>query len=276
MAVTREDVIGSVEKILREAVIKLPEDVIFCLESSLKKESNERAKATLKTIIDNVKVAEETDKPMCQDTGIPIFFVELGRDLILDFDLKEAITDGVRKATKSIPLRPNAVHPLTRENPGDNTGIGMPDITIDFVDGKNMKITAFPKGAGSENMSALRMLSPGQAKEIDRIIVEIIKNAGGRPCPPIVVGVGIGGSFDKSARLAKKALLRNLREEPTEFEKELLERINYLGIGPMGLGGDTTALKVHVEYAYCHTASLPLAINIQCWASRKASTVLED
>ncbi|MFQ6050774.1 MAG: fumarate hydratase [Candidatus Hydrothermarchaeota archaeon] len=274
MAITREDVIDSVEKILREAVIKLPEDVIFCLKSSLKKERNERARATLNTILENVRVAAERNIPMCQDTGIPIFFVDLGRDLNLDFDLKEAITEGVRKATKEIPLRPNAVHPLTRENSGDNTGPGMPDITLDLVEGSSMKITVAPKGAGSENMSALRMLSPGQAKEVDRIIVETVKNAGGRPCPPVIVGVGIGGSFDESAKLAKKAILRDLREKPSKMEKEVLEKINSLGIGPMGLGGNTTALKVNIEFAHCHTASLPLAINIQCWADRKASVVL--
>lgn len=274
MAITREDVIDSVEKILREAVIKLPEDVIFCLKSSLKRERNERARATLNTILENVRVAAERNIPMCQDTGIPIFFVDLGRDLNLDFDLKEAITEGVRKATKEIPLRPNAVHPLTRENSGDNTGPGMPDITLDLVEGSSMKITVAPKGAGSENMSALRMLSPGQAKEVDRIIVETVKNAGGRPCPPVIVGVGIGGSFDESAKLAKKAILRDLREKPSKMEKEVLEKINSLGIGPMGLGGNTTALKVNIEFAHCHTASLPLAINIQCWADRKASVVL--
>lgn len=210
---------------------------------------------------------------MCQDTGILVFFVEIGRQVCIDFDLDAAIIQGVRQATLSVPLRPNAVDPLTRKNSGDNTGDGLPDINYSFVDMDALTISVAPKGAGSENMSALRMLKPTRIDLIKQFVVESVLKAGGMPCPPIVVGVGIGGSFDKSARLAKRALLRDL-DHMDEYEQEILDTINSLGIGPMGLGGRTTALAVHVEKAHCHTASLPVAVNIQCWANRHASVIL--
>ncbi len=141
---------------------------------------------------------------MCQDTGIPVFFVEVGRELHLDFDLKAAIAEGVRKATEIIPLRPNAVHPLTRENSGDNTGMGIPQINIDLVEGDRLRIVAMPKGAGSENVSALKMMLPTQVDRIKDFVVETVKNAGGKPCPPIFVGVGVGSTFDGAAKLAKR------------------------------------------------------------------------
>lgn len=264
----------AVEGIIRQAQTCLPDDVVEALENARDLESEDRARAQLDAILKNIHIADTMTIPMCQDTGILVFFVELGRESCIDFDMDEAIRQGVRQATRSVPLRPNAVEPLTRQNSGDNTGDGLPDINYSFVDGKAITITVAPKGAGSENMSTIRMLKPSQVESVKHFVVKTVYRAGGMPCPPIIVGVGIGGSFDKAARLAKHSLLRDLNDMDN-FEQELLEAINSLGIGPMGLGGRTTALAVHVEKAHCHTASLPVAVNIQCWANRHASVTLE-
>ncbi|MDK2892221.1 MAG: fumarate hydratase subunit alpha [Methanohalophilus sp.] len=209
---------------------------------------------------------------MCQDTGIFIFYVEIGRNISLSFNLEEALREALRQATVEIPLRPNAVHPITRHNSKDNTGDGIPDIKYFFIDEDELRITVVPKGAGSENMSVLKMMNPAETGSIDNFVVETVFNAGGKPCPPIIVGVGIGGSFDKSAILAKTSLLRKV-QDMNEEELTLLGKINSLGIGPMGMGGNTTALAVHISKAHCHTASLPVAINIQCWANRHSTVV---
>ena len=268
-----QTVSDAVENIIKQAETELPDDVIAALKNAMTSEDNTTAKAQLSAILENIKIADSRTIPMCQDTGILVFFVEIGRQVCIDFDLDAAINHGVRQATLSVPLRPNVVDPLMRKNSGDNTGDGLPDINYSFVDGDAIKITVAPKGAGSENMSALRMLKPTQIDMIKQFIVETVLNSGGMPCPPIVVGVGIGGSFDKSARSAKRALLRDL-DHMDEYEQTILDAINSLGIGPMGLGGRTTALAVHVEKAYCHTASLPVAVNIQCWGNRHASVIL--
>ena len=269
-----QTVADAVEEIIRQAETCLPDDVIEALKNARDAETKTTATAQLDAILENISIADSRTIPMCQDTGILVFFVEIGRDAHIDFDLDEAIRQGVRQATKSVPLRPNAVEPLTRQNSGDNTGDGLPDINYSFVEGSSITITVAPKGAGSENMSAIRMLKPSQVDSVKQFVVETVLHAGGMPCPPIVVGVGIGGSFDKSARLAKRSLLRDL-DDMDDYEQELLDAINSLGIGPMGLGGGTTALAVHVETAHCHTASLPVAVNIQCWANRHASVTLE-
>ena len=270
---TYDDIVETVVELFRKAETELGEDVISAIRRAYEEEENEIARMNLEAILKNIEIAKERKIPICQDTGLPIVFIELGRELSLDFNLKKAIVEGVRKATSEIPLRPNAVHPITRENSGDNTGLYMPQINVDIVEGDEIKITVMPKGAGSENCSMLRMMLPSEVDEIKRFVVEVIKNAGGKPCPPVFVGVGIGSTFDGCAKLAKKALLRDVREM-NEFELELLEAINKLGIGPMGLGGKTTALAVLVEYGHCHTASLPVAVNVQCWANRRASAVL--
>lgn len=268
-----DDVKSTIVELFKKAETELGEDVIRAIKNAYEREDNEIAKNQLKTILENVDAAGRLKVPMCQDTGLPIVFVEIGRELCLDFDLKQAIVDGVKIATKEVPLRPNAVHPLTRENPGNNVGFYMPQINIDFVEGDKLKLTIMPKGAGSENTSALKMMLPSQTDEIPKFVVEVVKNAFGKPCPPIFVGVGIGSTFDGSAKLAKKALLRDVTVMD-EYELRILNAINKLGIGPMGLGGRTTALAVLVEKGYCHTASLPVAVNIQCWANRRASKVL--
>ncbi|MDI6888424.1 MAG: fumarate hydratase [Methanocellales archaeon] len=272
--ITEKQVITAVVKLLRKAETELPDDVLAALKAARDKESNPIARMQLSAIIKNADFAKENVIPICQDTGVPIFFVDVGCEARINFDLEEVIRKGAAKATEEIPLRPNAVHPLTRESSG-NVGPGFPDVIFDFVPGKNVKITVMPKGGGSENMSALRMFTPSEVDDVKRFVIETVKNAGGMPCPPVIVGVGIGGTFDKAARLAKKAALRRLDKTPDGFEQELLEAINSLGIGPMGIGGDTTALKVNVECAHCHVASLPVAINIQCWAARRATVTLE-
>jgi len=267
-------VADAVEEIIRQAQTRLPTDVVEALVGARDAETNKTAASQLDAILENISIADEGGIPMCQDTGILVFFVEIGRDASIVLDLDRAIREGVKQATNSVPLRPNAVEPLTRQNSGDNTGDGLPDINYSFKVGKDITITVAPKGAGSENMSAFTMLKPSQVDSVKDFVVETVLKAGGMPCPPIIVGVGIGGSFDKSARLAKHSLLRNLGDMD-EYELEILEAINSLGIGPMGLGGRTTALAVHVEKAHCHTASLPVSVNIQCWANRHASVTLD-
>ena len=267
------DVVEAVISALKKAHTELPEDVVTAIKKAYDSEENDIAKRNLEAILKNIEAAKKLGVPMCQDTGIPVFFVEVGRELCLDFDLKEAIVEGVRKATAEIPLRPNAVHPITRENSGDNTGLGIPQINVELVEGDELRMVVMPKGAGSENVSALKMMLPTQVDKIKDFVVETVKNAGGKPCPPIFVGVGVGSTFDGAAKLAKRALLRNVLEM-NDFELELLEAVNELGIGAMGLGGKYTALAVLVEFGHCHTASLPVAVNIQCWANRRAEVVL--
>ncbi|AGK61646.1 fumarase, class I alpha subunit [Archaeoglobus sulfaticallidus PM70-1] len=268
-----DDVVEAVYELFLKAETDLGEDVVEVIRKAYEKETNETARNNLSAILRNIDSARKLKVPMCQDTGIPIVFAEVGRELCIDFDLKQAIIDGVKKATSEIPMRPNAVHPLSRENPGNNVGFHVPQINIDLVDGDTLKLAVMPKGAGSENVSALRMLLPSQIKEIPKFIIDVVKNAMGKPCPPVFLGVGIGSTFDGCAKLAKKALLRDARKM-TDVEQKITEMANRLGIGPMGLGGDTTVLGTFIEIGYCHTASLPVAVNVQCWANRRAVTYL--
>ena len=263
----RSDVVDATVRILRKAETSLPEWVINLLTEAKERETSPIARSHLRFMLENVRIAEANGLPICQDTGLPIFHVQMGRDLKLSFDLEEAIADGVRIATREIPLRPNAVDPLTRKNSQDNTGRSMPDLIFDFVEGNVLKITAFPKGAGSENMSFIGMLNPVD-DPLD-FILDIVAKRAANACPPLFLGIGIGGAFDLAARLSKRALFN--MPGTSSMELDLLQRINSLGIGPMGLGGDTTALGVKIEKASCHTASLPVAINFQCWANRSAT-----
>lgn len=271
--ISRETFIRSIADILRKAEIELPDDVENALRKAETAEESQVAKSQLQAILKNIGLARKYGVPMCQDTGIMIFFAELGTEFRPGFDLEAAIREAVVLASSEIPLRPNAVDPLTRKNSGDNTGVGIPDIHWKLVPGNKLKITAAPKGAGSENMSSLRMFNPTEAGSIRNFVLETVVNAGGMPCPPLTIGVGIGGSSDAASRLAKEALLERLDTPVDGLERDILEAVNALGIGCMGLGGSTTALAVHVKTAYCHTASLPVAVNIQCWANRHASVV---
>jgi len=261
-----------VVNIIRLANTKLPEDIGWALEAAAGWETNATASSQLGAILDNVKKADLLGRPMCQDTGIPIFYLR-GK---IPPGISEEIAKGVRKATKTIPLRPNTVHPLTRKNAGDNLGEGMPIIHYRPSDDDFLEITVIPKGAGSENMTRLGMLDPSAGAEgIKRFVISAVLDAGGRPCPPTVVGIGIGGTAETCMQMAKEALTEpldgNTDETVREMEEELFTRLNGSGLGPMGLGGDTTVLGVRIRTAYCHTASLPVAVNIGCWAARRAS-----
>ena len=273
--VTEAEIQDAIVELLRKTVVRLPADVKAALETAYGAEADEVPKMQLKAIMDNIALAEEGNTPMCQDTGVTIFYVTLPGNT--DVDVEKAIVEGVRSATKEVPLRPNAVHPITRKNPGDNVGDRMPYINCKVGKEKYIEITVMTKGAGSENMSQLAMLTPSQGvKGIKEFVLNTVLRAGGNPCPPMVLGVGIGGSADISMKLAKEALLRPLdkrHSDPTiaSLEEELLASLNMLGIGPMGLGGKTTAIGLNIEYAYCHTASLPVAVNVQCWAARRGT-----
>lgn len=266
----RADVIEATVRVLKQAETSLPGWVLDLIERAEEDETNPVARSHLRFMLENIRIAGTECLPLCQDTGLLVFRAELGRDAGLDFDLREAIADGVRLATKKIPLRPNVVDPLTRQNSGDNTGLGIPDVILEMTEGSDLRITALPKGAGSENMSLVAMLNP--ADDPFDFILRTVAERAANACPPLFLGIGLGGTFDLAARLAKRALLN--MPGSTDEEQELLERINSLGIGPMGLGGDTTALGVKIEKASCHTASLPVAINFQCWANRIASEVV--
>lgn len=272
----KDELINAIANLIAEAVINLPKDVEEALRKAMESEDG-IAKTQLEAVLKNVELARQQKKPMCQDTGTPTFFIRIGVDFPYRHVLKEAILEGVRKATKEVPLRPNAVDVLTGKNSGDNTGIYIPIIHWEIVGGSDCIITAMPKGGGSENMSTLQMLKPGVGlKGVKKFVLEWMVEAAGNPCPPTVVGVGIGGGADVAMELAKKALLRKIggrheKQEIAKMEEELLEAINSTGIGAMGLGGKITVLDVHIEVAHRHPASLPVAIAVQCWANRRKS-----
>lgn len=268
----------TVARLCIEANLRLPPDVINAIERAEKAEPWDGAKRILSLLGDNVRIASEKTLPVCQDTGMACVFVELGQDVHIDGDFEEAVDNGVRRGYGEGYLRKSVVcDPLRRVNTGDNTPALL---TVKLTRGDKMRITVMPKGFGSENMSALKMLKPADGVEgVKNFVLETVEKAGANPCPPIIVGVGIGGSFDKAAYLAKHALLRPVNEpNPDEYyaalERELLEKINALGIGPQGFGGKTTALAVLIEAMPTHVAGLPVAVNISCHATRRASASL--
>lgn len=268
----------TVARLCIEANLRLPPDVINAIESAEKAEPWDGAKRILSLLGDNVRIASEKTLPVCQDTGMACVFVELGQDVHIDGDFEEAVDNGVRRGYGEGYLRKSVVcDPLRRVNTGDNTPALL---TVKLTRGDKMRITVMPKGFGSENMSALKMLKPADGVEgVRNFVLDTVEKAGANPCPPIIVGVGIGGSFDKAACLAKHALLRPVNEpNPDEYyaalERELLDKINALGIGPQGFGGKTTALAVLIEAMPTHVAGLPVAVNISCHATRRASASL--
>lgn len=268
----------TVARLCIEANLRLPPDVINAIERAEKAEPWDGAKRILSLLGDNVRIASEKTLPVCQDTGMACVFVELGQDVHIDGDFEEAVNNGVRRGYGEGYLRKSVVcDPLRRVNTGDNTPAL---VTVKLTRGDKMRITVMPKGFGSENMSALKMLKPADGVEgVRNFVLETVEKAGANPCPPIIVGVGIGGSFDKAAYLAKHALLRPVNEpNPDEYyaalESELLDKINALGIGPQGFGGKTTALAVLIEAMPTHVAGLPVAVNISCHATRRASASL--
>lgn len=273
------EITEAVARLCMEANFYLGQDVTDAFKKTLGDEISPTGKEILKQLILNASIAAENKVPMCQDTGVAVTFLELGQDVqIVGGGLYDAVNEGVRKGYTEGYLRKSLVeHPLLRKNTGDNTPAV---IHTKIVPGDSLKITVAPKGGGSENMSAIKMLKPSEGVEgIKKFVMETVKAAGPNPCPPIVVGVGIGGTFEKCALLAKEALLRKLGSlspvpDIAELEKELLSGINRLGIGPQGLGGKTTALAVHVEIYPCHIASLPVAVNLNCHAARHKEAVI--
>jgi len=274
-----ENIKKGIVELIKKAETDLPLDVVNALKSAYKIETGV-AKIQLEAILKNIDLAKKTKRPMCQDTGIQTFFITVGIDFPKILDLKKLIVDAVKTATIQIPIRPNTVDPLTGLNHKDNIGNYIPYITWDFTNGSDVSITAFPKGGGSENMSKLGMLKPGVGIDgVKNFIVDEVIKAGGNPCPPTIVGVGIGGGADLALKLGKKSLLRPVGirsrdKKIAEIENELIKRINKSNIGPMGLGGKTTVLDVHIEMAHRHPASLPVGIVVQCWANRRAHMII--
>ena len=269
----------AVKKLFIEANNTLPEDILSSIKANKERETNPLASNILDTLLLNVDAAREIQVAVCQDTGMAVVFVRVGQEVnFTGGDFNEAINEGVRRAYVDGLLRKSVVEdPLNRKNTGDNTPA---IIHTEIVPGDKVEITAAPKGFGSENMSAVKMLVPAKGRAgVVEAVLETVKNAGSNPCPPMVIGVGIGGDFEQCALLSKKALCRPLDSKNTnpfyaELEDELLEKINQLGIGPQGFGGDTTALGVNVEYAPTHIAGLPVAVNIGCHVTRHKSIII--
>ncbi|MDI6453383.1 fumarate hydratase [Peloplasma aerotolerans] len=262
----------TVKELALDANCDIGESFIDKLREAIKNEKSDIGKNVMEQIIENDEIASKTKEPMCQDTGMVVVFMEIGYDVHLNGDLYDAVNEGVRQAYHEGLLRKSIVkHPITRGNTNDNTPA---IIHVKLVSGDKIKITLAPKGAGSENMSLVKMLIPSDGVEgIKKLVLHTIFYAGGKPCPPLIVGVGLGGNLEKSALLAKEAIMRDLNDvnpDPVlaKLENELLEEINKLGVGPMGFGGSTTALAVKIASYPCHIASLPVAVNLQCHASR--------
>ena len=274
-----EKVTSEVERLCIEANYFIGNDVIGKLKEFHAKEESSVAKNILEQIIKNDEIAMNESVPMCQDTGLVVVFLEIGTEVKINGDIYAAVNEGVRRGYKNGYLRNSVVrHPLDRVNTQDNTPAV---IHTKLVPGSDkVKIIVAPKGGGSENMSTVKMLRPADGiKGIKELVVQTIKNAGGNPCPPIIVGVGIGGSFEKAAMLAKESLMRKADDKSPDpinakLEEELLELINKIGVGPSGLGGTTTAMAVKVETYPCHFASLPVAINLNCHAARHKEVIL--
>jgi fumarate hydratase subunit alpha len=264
---------------IKTSVTTLPEPTLTALKEAREKEED-GARVQLDAILEAVEIGQKEEIPICQDTGTPTFYVQLGSDYpAIDqlADIKKAVRQGIRLATEEVPIRPNTVHPISGKNPGDNTGRSIPWINWDITDGSELKVTYLPKGGGSTNMSQLTMMTPGKGiKGVKELILKRIASMEGKPCPPTVVGVGLGGSASIAMSLAKKSLLKPVGErhedpEISDLEEELKERANNLGVGPMGVGGKTTVLDVKIEYDHRHPASYPVGITPQCWANRRNS-----
>ena len=280
----REIDVAEVTRAVRDLCIStnvhLAPDTKKALRDALETEESPLGREILQVILDNHGIAEREGMPVCQDTGVAIVFMEVGQDVhLVGGDIEDAINEGVRQGYKEGHLRKSMVADpvIERKNTGDNTPAV---IYTKIVPGDKVKITFAPKGGGAENMSEVRMMTAAQGIEgVKDFVVDRVKRSGGNPCPPIVVGVGLGGCFERCAMLAKEALLRpigtpNPDEVYGEVEKELLRRINNLGIGPQGLGGRTTALAVHIKAVPCHIASMPVAVNVQCHASRHGERII--
>ena len=268
----------TVKRLCVEANCYLPGDMKTCIEQAYAEEKWPQAKEILERIIENYQIADDKNQPICQDTGVACVFLKIGQDLHIEGNIEAAVNEGVRQGYTEGFLRKSVVRdPLDRVNTGDNTPAML---YYEMVDGDKLEITVAPKGFGSENMSQIKMLRPSDGLQgVKDFVKKVVEEAGPNPCPPIVVGVGVGGTFDKAAYLAKKALMRSVdvrNEKPfyAQLEQELLEEINALGIGPQGFGGKTTALAVNIEEYPTHIAGLPVAVNINCHVTRHKTEVL--
>ena len=269
----------AVKRLCMDANYDLGKDVEGRLRECLSQEESPTGQEVLKQILENVAIGKAERAPLCQDTGYAVLFFEIGQEVALvGGDFNAAVNEGVRQGYKEGYLRKSVVSdPIERKNTGDNTPA---IITVDMVPGDKVKIVMAPKGGGSENMSEVRMMAPAAGVEgVKSFVIDRVKRSGANPCPPVVVGVGIGGTFDKCAQIAKRALLRPIgSKHPNPYyaalEAELLEKVNKLGIGPQGFGGRCTALAVHIEVHPCHIASFPVAVNMQCHVARHAEAVL--
>ncbi|NVM24602.1 MAG: fumarate hydratase [Desulfobacterales bacterium] len=276
--ISTKEIIKVVRNLCIDANYNLGDDVLYAFNQAVEKEDSGTGREVLRELVENARIAREEKVPLCQDCGLAVVFIEIGQDVhITGGDLREAINEGVRQGYTEGYLRKSACNPITRKNTGDNT----PAILhLQIVPGNKMKIIFAPKGGGSENMSRVDMLTPAAGIEgIKDFVVKRVKDSGSNPCPPTIIGIGVGGTFERSAILAKKALLRSIGDrnpdpELAKIEEEILARINKLGIGPMGYGGDTTSLDVFLEIEPCHIASLPVAVNMQCHAARHKEAVI--
>jgi fumarate hydratase subunit alpha len=280
----------AIEQTARDLYIRalqdIPQDVRAALRRAQKteqEENNETANELMLTILNNIGIADRDSTLVCQDTGLPIFHVIVGSEAPVKIpELKAALTRGCERATRERPLRSNTVHPLTRKHTGTNTGTGIPIVHLDFVcDSSEIEIQVAPKGSGSENMSFLKMLNPSDGiRGIEKFVLQCMFESGAKPCPPVIVGIGLGGTSDVASRLAKQASsfrkigTTNPDSDVARMERELLDKINQTGIGPQGLGGSTTALAVHIEWAHTHISQNPVAVNMQCWRGERAEAVI--
>jgi fumarate hydratase subunit alpha len=273
-----DEITAVVKRLCIDANYYLGEDVLSAFDRAIEEEESPTAREILRELVENAAIARQEKAPICQDCGLAVVFVEIGQDVhFTSGDLKEAINAGVRQGYDEGYLRKSACHPFTRKNTGDNTPA---IIHFDIVPGDKVTIIVAPKGGGSENMSRVTMLTPAVGIEgVSEFVVNRVSESGSNPCPPTIIGIGVGGTFERSAFLAKRALLRSLGQrnpdpELAKIEEDILSRIKRLGIGPMGYGGTTTSLEVFLEMEPCHIASLPVAINIQCHAARHKEAVI--
>ena len=295
MSITLTDTLyDTAEQAARDLYIKaltdIPQDVRAALKRSHVAEQtagNKTASKVMLTVLENVKLADDSNTMVCQDTGLAIYKLLVGNRLAergLDMvELKRRMRVGAERATSEYPLRSNTVHPLTRKNTQTNTGEGIPVIKVDFIeDSDKLEIWMAPKGSGSENMSFLRMLKPADGmKAVKKFVLECVFDSGANPCPPTIVGIGIGGTSDLAAAMAKEASCfrkvgsKNADPLVAQLEAELLDLINQTGIGPQGLGGATTAMAVNIEWAHTHISQLPVAVNMQCWRGERACAIID-
>ncbi|WP_069807554.1 fumarate hydratase [Vulcanisaeta thermophila] len=277
-----ESVIKEAAKaIIRMASVSPADDVVNALRNAVKIEVHEPSKVQLNAILTNIEMANKYNSAVCQDTGVPTFFIKLGDGFPVRSRLFSILTEAVREVTRELPLRSNSVDPTTDRNSGDNTGIGIPVFDVELFDGNYLEMVYTPKGGGTELPSKAFVVPPGTAWEkLPELVLNAVVDAGPMPCPPVIVGIGIGPSVDVAAKLAKKAAVlrpvgsRNPNEKIAKIETALLDAINKLGIGAHGTGGTVTALDVHIEYSYRHPATFAIGIVFSCWATRRARAVV--